>query len=98
MRKEFLKETKDRLKELSARAKLFAISTAISCTSALPALAAEDATGGGTDVTSILTSSFETTVNSVIGTVGSVLPMVMQVVGLGVCVTFAIKFFKRFVK
>ena len=98
MRKEFLEGTKDRLKELSARAKLFSIVTAISCMSALSVLAAEDTTGGGTDVTSILTSSFRTTVDSVISTVGSVLPIVMQVVGIGVCVTFAIKFFKRFIK
>ena len=98
MRKEFWEGTKNKLKELTVRTKVFATATAISCMSALPVLAAEDASGGGTDVTSVLTSSFQATVNSVIGTVGSVLPMVMQVVGLGVCVTFAIKFFKRFVK
>ena len=93
MRKEFWEGTKNKLKELTVRTKVFATATAISCMSALPVLAAEDASGGGTDVTSVLTSSFQATVNSVIGTVNSVLPMVMQVVGLGVCVTFAIKFF-----
>ncbi len=97
MKKEFLKKTRDGLKKASARAKMLTAAAGISCMAALSSFAAETGSGG-TDISSVLTSSFQSTAETITGTVTSALPVIMSIVGLGVCIQFGIRFFKRFAK
>lgn len=98
MKKDFLGKAKDGLKKAQTSVKVFLPAAGISCMAALPSFASDTPGTGGADVSSILTSSFQTTADSVISTVGTALPIVMQIVGLGICVSLGIRFFKRFAK
>ena len=98
MKKEFLKKTRDGVKKASARAKMLTAAAGISCMAALSSFAADASGSGSADISSVLTSSFQSTAETITGTVTSALPVIMSIVGLGVCIQFGIRFFKRFAK
>jgi hypothetical protein len=67
---------------------------ALSCAAALPALADDGAST--TDVTTVLTNSFQSTADTMLKTIFATLPVVMSVVSAYICIKFGINFFKKF--
>jgi hypothetical protein len=68
---------------------------ALSCAAALPALAAEEG-ASTTDVTTVLTSSFQDCADTMLKTIFATLPVVMSVMSAYLCIRFGINFFKKF--
>ncbi len=70
---------------------------AVATSLALPmvSFAADDTT---LDVTSALTTSFQSMANTMLATIAASLPVVMSVMSAYLCINYGIRFFKHFAK
>ena len=59
---------------------------------AVPAMAAGSTTP---DINAIMGTAFESAVESILGSIGAILPIALPVMGISIAAGFAIKFFRR---
>lgn len=72
---------------------------AVATSLALPMVSfASEADGSAIDVTTTLTSSFQSMADTMLKTVSATLPVVMSVMSAYLCINYGIKFFRRFAK
>lgn len=70
---------------------IFAVA-AVMALSAVSTLAAETSAA---DINDILAQGLQSTANSVVGSIGVILPIALPIMGISIAIGFAIKFFKK---
>lgn len=85
---------------LAAKARYAAVAAlpvAMSCAYPLMAHAAESGVSSF-DPTAVLVSSFENMATTILATIAATLPVVMSVMSAYICISFGMRFFRKFVK